>query len=67
MKLQFNNTGAWRQVLTFMPDRCEAVQISAVTLLIRSGSDRCKMRILNDDATVYAYCEDAFAGLWSIQ
>jgi hypothetical protein len=66
MKLQFNNTGAWRQVLTFTPDRCEAVQLAAM-LLIRFGSDHCKMRILNDDATVHAYCEDALAGLWSIQ
>ncbi len=61
MKLQFNDSGSWRQILTFVVGQADQVKAAACPL---AAVVPAKARILNDDGTVYAYCDDAASGAW---
>ena len=56
MKLQIKDSGAWRNVLSFTPDRMADVEVAGVALLQAAGCDKTTMRICEGDQ-VLARCE----------
>lgn len=56
MKLQVNDAGSWRHVLTFERTVELAVRQRAIKL-VAVVNERCKMRILDDKGVPSAYCK----------
>lgn len=56
MKLQIKDSGAWRNVLTFAPDRRTDVELAGTVLLAAAGGSKTTLRICDGDQ-VLAYCE----------
>lgn len=56
MKLQINDAGSWRQILNFDQSVAEQVCERAVGL-VAVVNERAKLRILDDEGSVRAYCD----------
>lgn len=63
MKLQFNQSGAWRQVMSFTCDLVWDVMESAEDLATYGRGT--KMRITKDDGMTVVYSFDPTTGDWS--
>jgi len=56
MKLQVKDSGAWRNVVSFAPDRMADVEVASAALLQAAGCEKTAMRISEGDQ-VLARCE----------
>ena len=62
MRLQINDSGAWRNVVDFPAAREDRVRLAAI-VLADAGQVKC-MRIVDDGITV-AYCEKDTSGMYA--
>lgn len=56
MKLQIKDSGAWRNVVSFTPDRMADVEVASAALLQAAGCEKTALRICEGDQ-VLARCE----------
>lgn len=54
LKIQINDTGAWRHLFTFGPTD-EAIVLDHVVRLAAQVSTRAKLRVVNGDGSIKAY------------
>lgn len=63
MKLQFNQAGAWRQVMQFDAFQVDRVMAAAEDLVALANGVR--MRIVKNDGSTVVYSYDPATGDWS--
>jgi hypothetical protein len=65
MKLQIKDSGAWRNVVSFTPDRMADVEVASAALLEAAECTKTTMRICEGDQ-VLARCEPP-ACMWRLE